>query len=83
MPDCTVVMHYIARILLAVLWTLLFISTALQITFFFLDAVAVPISLISEQFINVTKVNAELKHCAWNSILGFFYAILYIPVQTY
>lgn len=64
MPDCTVVMHYIARILLAVLWTLLFISTALQITFFFLDAVAVPISLISEQFINVTKVNAELKHCA-------------------
>lgn len=36
-------MHHIARILLAGLWILLFISTALQITFSFLDTVAVPI----------------------------------------
>lgn len=75
-------MHHIARILLTVLWTLLFISTALQITFSFLDAAAVPISLIPKQFTNVSKVNAELKHCAWNSIL-VFYAVLYIPVQIY
>lgn len=73
-------MHFIARILPIVSWPSLCISAALQITFFFLDAVAVPISLISKQFINVSKVSVELKHCAWNSIL-IFYAVFYTPVQ--
>lgn len=57
-------------------------STALQMTFSFLDTLAVPISLISKQLINVSKVNAEVKHFAWNSILAF-YAVLYIPGQIY
>lgn len=63
MPDCTVVMHvYCQDPSHSIVDCGLFINIALQITFFFL--VAVPISLISEQIINVSKVNAELKHCA-------------------
>lgn len=62
MPDCSVIVHHIVRILLTVLWTLLFISTALKMTFLFLDALAVLISLISKQLINVSEVNVELKH---------------------